>query len=101
MIHEVLGRGRENAKTGRELATLLNRNIRDITAQIEEERRAGYAICASCAGRPGYYLADDPDDLRAYCDQLKGRGIQVLKTRQALMNILRETEGRQRQEAGT
>lgn len=90
MIHELLAEGRENARTGRDLAALLNCNIRDITVQIEKERRDGHPICAATGDNPGYYLAADADELERYCKQLWGRGRELFKTRQALLDILNQ-----------
>ena len=56
MIAELLAEGRENARTARELATALNCRQRDITLQVEKERRAGRPICAATGETPGYYL---------------------------------------------
>ena len=95
MIHELLAEGRENATTGRELAKLCNCDIRAITAQIERERRDGHPICATSGGDPsGYYMPADDEELETYCNRLKGRAIELFKTRQALIRVLR-----QRQEA--
>lgn len=89
MITELLNTGRENARTGQELADMLGITYRELTAAIERERRAGAPICAA-TGRPqGYYIAANEQELRTYCDQLRGRAIEVFKTRQALVNVLR------------
>lgn len=54
MIADFLAEGKENARTGRELATLFGCDIRTITEQIERERRDGQPICAISRGRkPG------------------------------------------------
>lgn len=90
MIAELLTEGRENPRTGRELARALHCDIRQVTAQIEKERREGRPICAAMGENPGYYLAADPDELESYCDALKQRAIEVFKTRQALIAILRQ-----------
>ena len=94
MIHEILPAGRENALTGRALANIFDCDIRAITAQIERERRDGHPICAATGENPGYFLPADNEELQEYCDLLKGRGIEIFKTRQALIKVLR-----QRQEA--
>lgn len=96
MIFEVLPAGRENALTGRELANIFDCDIRAITIQIERERRDGHPICAASGERPGYFLPADNEELQEYCDRLKGRAIELFKTRQALVRVLR-----QRQEALT
>lgn len=95
MIHELLDTGRENARTGRELAALLHCSMRDITAQVEKERRDGHAICAATGENPGYYLAAGAEELQDYCDRLKGRAIEVFKTRQALVKVLQGIRDRQ------
>lgn len=99
MIHELLAEGRENARTGRELAQLLDCNIRDITEQVERERREGKPICAATGDAPGYYLAADADELETYCNRLKGRAIELFKTRQALINTLRQIRDSKGREA--
>lgn len=87
MIAEMLGRGVNNAVTGRELAYLLNTNIRTVTAQIERERRKGAPICASMDSdtAPGYYLPEDDKELETYCAQLKQRALALLITRSAIL----------------
>lgn len=90
MIYELLAEGRENARTGRQLADICGCDIRAITAQIERERREGRPICATTGDRPGYYLPADDEELEAYCDRLKGRAIELFKTRQALIQVLRK-----------
>ena len=94
MIYEILPAGREHALTGRELANIFNCDIRVITMQIERERRDGHPICAASGDNPGYFLPANNEELEAYCNRLKGRAIELFKTRQALVRVLR-----QRQEA--
>ena len=94
MIHEILPAGRDNALTGRALATYFGCDLRAITAQIERERRDGHPICAASGENPGYFLPADDEELQEYCDRLKSRAIELFKTRQALISVLR-----QRQEA--
>ena len=92
MIHELLAEGRENAKTGRTLADLLQCSMRDVTEAVEKERRQGQPICAATGGNPGYYLAADAEELAAYCDDIKGRAVELFKTRQALIRVLRQIQ---------
>ena len=89
MIYELLAEGQENARTGRELAEVLNCNIREITQQIEAERRQGRPICAASGEKPGYYLPASPEELEHYCKRLKSRAIELFKTRQALIQVLK------------
>ena len=99
MIHELLAEGRENARTGKELAAMLGCNVRDVTEQIEKERREGQPICAATGENPGYYMAADAEELAAYCRRLKGRAIELFKTRQALISTLRQIRDSRGREA--
>ena len=90
MIHELLTEGRENARTGRELATVLNCDIRDVTAQIETERREGHPICAAMHEPAGYFLPANADELERYCNLLHKRAGELYKTRRALIKVLEQ-----------
>lgn len=90
MIHELLTEGRENARTGRELARHFNCDIRHISAAVERERREGHPICAASGENPGYYLPADAAELENYCKRLKGRAVELFKTRQALIKVLQQ-----------
>lgn len=73
MIHEHLYRGRDNSRTGRELARLLHVNIRTIVSGVERERAAGWPICSESYGKyAGYYLAANEDE-RQKCVESLGR----------------------------
>lgn len=88
MIAELLGVGKENARTGKELAAVLGCNIRELTAAIERERREGQPICAATGDNPGYFIAADAEELEAYCNDLHHRAGELYKTRRALLNVL-------------
>lgn len=94
MIHELLAFGRENARTGRELAGVFGCDSRQISRVIERERRAGFPICAATGENPGYYLAATPEELETYCNKLERRAAEVTKTRQALVSVLQQIQGR-------
>ena len=98
MIYELLT-GIETPKTGRELADFFNCNIRDITQQIERERRAGHPICAASGDNPGYYLAASPEELEHYCRRLENRANELQKTRQALIDVLSQVRDQRQQGA--
>ena len=85
MIFEYLATGKENARTARELAKIINCTPREVTAQIERERREGRPICASCGSTPGYYLPESDQELNDYCECLKSRAVEIFRTRQALV----------------
>lgn len=89
MIHEVLAEGADNPTTGRELATLLQCDLRQITIQIEKERREGWPICANSSGEAaGYYLAANAEELESYCNRIHRRASELHKTRRALLKVL-------------
>lgn len=85
MIHEVLLKGEQNAQTGNALCALLGISIRDVTAIIEKERRAGFPICASTGGLPGYFLAENKEEMERYCRSLQKRAGEIHKTRRACL----------------
>lgn len=78
--------GRQNARTGRELARRANCDPRDVTLLIERERRAGTPILASCdSEQPGYYIAENAGEIESYCHSLNRRAGEIHKTRRALL----------------
>ena len=84
-VAEILGVGKDRAITARELCRALGIRHRDLTKQIERERRAGAPICASCdADAPGYYLAGDRRELVSYVRGLDRRIKEIQKTRDAM-----------------
>ena len=91
VLADYLSIGREHAKTGKDLAYMLNCDPRDISKRIEAERRQGKPICATCDGtQPGYYLAATADELQKYCDGLHKRAGEIYKTRRALLKTADE-----------
>ena len=98
MIKEILKAGRENAITARELADYFGCTPRDISQQVERERRAGAPICATCGHPAGYYLAANGEELAAYCRKVKSRAIEIFKTRQALVKVLAKIQAQEEAE---
>lgn len=88
MIHEALSRGASNARSGRELQSILGLTSRQITKGIEIERRAGWPICASCYEPRGYYLAESRDEMERYCHSLAHRHREVERTLEACLATL-------------
>lgn len=91
MILEVLGEGRANAKTGRELADIFGCDIRDITRQIRRERLKGARICATSkkgTGTPCGYFIGTEEETQAYCNRLLHRGRELFGVRGALLKTL-------------
>ena len=88
MISELLREGKENAIRGRELARRLRIDIREVTAQVERERRQGRPICASQGEKPGYYMAATKAEMRQYCQSLKRRSDNIQETRKACIDTI-------------
>lgn len=90
-ITDALHTGRQNAITGKELATLFSCDIRLITQQIQRERDKGAPICATMSGaNAGYFLAADDMELRAYCGILEHRENELHHTRRQLIKVLKQ-----------
>ncbi len=95
MITEILQHGEENAQSGRELCNLLGGlTLRELCKAIEKERREGAPICASSGGRPGYFLADNVQEMQDYCGRLKHRERELAKTRRACERTIKTLPGR-------
>ena len=90
MINEILSEGAENAIPGREICELLKINIRELTAAIERERRAGIPICASTGKPYGYFLANSKAEMDSYCNSLRHRAGELFKTRRACMDTIKD-----------
>lgn len=83
-ISEILPTGKENAITAKDLSSILGISTREVSRKIEEERRKGTPICASCYQYKGYYLAADDDELQEYCKRLRHRETEIAKTRESI-----------------
>lgn len=91
---DLLPTGRENAVTGRELASLLDLDGREISRTIERLRADGVPVCATCdSSRPGYYLAEGSEDLERYIASLDRRLRAIRLTREALAETLARQTG--------
>lgn len=87
-ISDLLGEGRENAKTGRELCDFLHIRMRDLSAAIEKERREGQPICAATSEPRGFFLAATQGEMQRYCDSLRHRAGELHKTRRACLQTM-------------
>lgn len=87
-VSDYLGTGKDQAKTGKELCKLFGVSIRDLTQEIERERKNGVPICASTDGAPGYYLAADRAEMTAYTSSLYRRASNIFGTRRACLKTL-------------
>ncbi len=89
MIYEYLLTGEQNARTGKELAEMLNLAPRDISQAVERERREGKPICATCnTTAPGYFIAETQEEMQRYCDRLHHRAGEIYKTRAACLKTM-------------
>lgn len=88
MITEVLGKGQENAKTGREICKRLNLTMREFSQRVERERRNGSPICASTRPPYGFFLAADKGEMQTYCHSLWHRAGEIFKTRKILIDAM-------------
>ena len=89
MIYELLDTGEGNARTARELAKLLGVDRRAVSSLVEQERRAGRPICATCDSKtPGYFIPATREDMERYCGQLQHRAGEIFKTRAACLETL-------------
>lgn len=93
-ICDILPVGKARAVTGESLAEMLGCSPRDISQAVEKARKAGAPVCASCdSARPGYFLAEFPDELALYLSSLDRRLRQIRKTREALQRTLDTMSG--------
>lgn len=89
MIFELLEIGRENARSARELSEKLGIDRRGISSLIEQERRQGRPICATCNSKtPGYFIPASRDEMEQYCTKLRHRAGEIFKTRAACLKTL-------------
>lgn len=96
-VASVLPTGSENAVDGATLAAALGfKNRRELSKQIERERRNGQPICAAVSGENrGYYLAADSDELSRYLRSLDRRIREVRRTRETCGETLRRMSGQE------
>lgn len=95
MIYEMLLEGAENAISAKDLADMLGCRPRDISEQVEAERRDGKPIVASTNNRkPGYYLAGDKETMQDYCGRLLHRMGEIAKTRNACLKTIDDLPAR-------
>ena len=81
-IADLLGTGRENAITRRELERLTNLDGRSVRLLIERERRSGTPILSDCAS--GYFLPATDDERAACVRSLRHRAREILVTARAI-----------------
>ena len=94
-VHDSLRYGRENAIPSKILAKALGfQSVRDLQKQIERERAAGAVILCDSHGA-GYYLSDDPAELRRFTRTLNARAKNTLKAAESAQRALDDLTGQE------
>ena len=97
-VRDALPFGRENAIPAKVLADALGiPTTRVLRKQIERERAAGAVILSDCH-RGGYYLSDDPEELRRFTRTLMARAKNTAKAAQSAQIALDAATGQERME---
>ena len=97
-VRDALPFGRENAIPAKVLADALGiPTTRELRKQIERERTAGAVILSDCH-RGGYYLSDDPEELRRFTRTLMARAKNTAKAAQSAQIALDAATGQERME---
>ena len=70
------------------------RSVRELQRQIERERAAGAVILCDSHGA-GYYLSDDPTELRRFTRTLNARAKNTLKAAESAQRALDAASGQE------
>ena len=94
-VYQALSYGRNNAIKSQTLAKILGyRSVRELQKQVEAERAAGYVILCDSHGA-GYYLSDDPAELRRFTQTLNARAKNTLKAAASAQRALDAATGQE------
>ena len=94
-VCEYLHYGKEQAVRTKDLAKALGfKSVRDLQKQIERERSAGAVILSDPMGA-GYYLSNDPVELRRFTQTLNARATNTLKAAESAQRALNAATGQQ------
>ena len=97
-VYDYLHYGKEQAIRTKDLAMALGfKSVRDLQKQIERERAAGAVILSDSHGA-GYYLSNDPVELRRFTQTLNARAANTLKAAESAQRALDAATGQQRME---
>ena len=95
-VFDYLHYGKENAIPSKDLAKALGfQSVRNLQKQIEQERAAGAVILSDSHGA-GYYLSNDPVELRRFTQTLNARATNTLKAAESAQRALDAATGQQR-----
>ena len=94
-VRDSLHYGRGNAIPSKVLAKALGYpSVRDLQKQIERERAAGAVILSDpCGG--GYYLSNDPEELRRFTRTLNARAKNTIKAAKSAQMALDAATGQE------
>ncbi len=91
-VQNSLHYGRGNAIPSKVLAEALGyQSVRDLQKQIERERAAGAVILSDPCG--GYYLSNDPEELKRFTRTLNARARNTIKAAQSAQMALDAATG--------
>lgn len=94
-VYEYLHYGKENAIRSKDLAEALGfKTVRDLQKRIEQERAAGAVILSDSHGA-GYYLSNDPVELRRFTQTLNARATNTLKAAESAQRALDAVTGQE------
>ena len=97
-VQSVLRYGKENAISSNDLVELLGfGEKRNLQKQIERERAAGAVILSDSQGG-GYYLSNDPNELKCFIRTLNARAKNTMKAAQSAEMALDAATGQSRME---
>lgn len=99
IVYDSLLYGRENAIPSAVLADMLMfQSVRELQKQIERERAAGAVILSDPTGG-GYYLSNDPLELRSFIRTMYSRADNTLRAaesaQRALDTMMEECTGKE------
>ena len=81
MIVELLEKGEQNATPAKDLAKILNIEVRDVMHIIRGERLTGEPICSN---NKGYYIAADNNDLEGTIKRLYKQGKETIRVAETM-----------------
>lgn len=95
-VYDSLQYGRVNAVPSKVLAQALGfRSVRELQKAVEAERAAGAVILCDSQGA-GYYLSDDPEELRRFTRTLNARAKNTIRAAESAQRALDAATGQER-----
>lgn len=94
MVQELLSRGKENARTTKELIQACGfSDKRELTKQVARERAAGAIICSTTSDGGGYYLPATRSEVMEFVESMNNRAIRTFKAIKAAREYLKQIDG--------